>query len=337
MVVPLKFHGDNDDRPVKGEKLFPEAYGNIFLCAKKKSGKTVVISKIIKECCGKNTKVVAFVSTIHKDPSWIAIKRWCDKHSIPFEGYQDIFEDGEDVLQGFLDDIGQEGPEEDIDDDKLEDDKHNTWDDRRISHSKNLQKKPLKLFPSNKKRDYDSAESDESSADDESEGMFGKGHEYSGKISFAKKHQSLMKRDKFKAPEYLFIFDDLSHELKCPTLVSLMKKNRHYLCKIVISSQGLHDLKPEQHKQLDTLILFKSISDDKLKKIVADCDLSIDLDNFNKIYHNATKEPFNFLYVDCRSDQYRKNFSHLYMINQPSSESIRSKEIEEDKNNDDSE
>ena len=37
-------------------------------------------------------------------------------------------------------------------------------------------------------------------------------------------------------------------------------------------------------------------------------DLSIEFETFEKLYQDATAEPFNFLYVDSRENLYRKNF-----------------------------
>ena len=41
---------NNNDQIVKGKDLFHLLYANIFICAKKNSGKSTVISKIIKSC-----------------------------------------------------------------------------------------------------------------------------------------------------------------------------------------------------------------------------------------------------------------------------------------------
>jgi len=57
-----------DTRPVKGSALFRLAYANIFLCARKNSGKTSAIYKIIKECSGRNTTVIAFVLPLIRIP-----------------------------------------------------------------------------------------------------------------------------------------------------------------------------------------------------------------------------------------------------------------------------
>ena len=57
---------NEDTRPIKGFEICEEVYANIFLCAKKKSGKTSAIFKIIKECSNKDTIIIIFCSTMQK-------------------------------------------------------------------------------------------------------------------------------------------------------------------------------------------------------------------------------------------------------------------------------
>ena len=73
--------------------------------------------------------------------------------------------------------------------------------------------------------------------------------------------QKKSKKAKFLAPEYMIIFDDLSSELKSRSLLSLLKFNRHFKAKLIISSQWLHDLLPESRKQIDLFLIFKGFSD----------------------------------------------------------------------------
>ena len=71
VVKPPKVLLDNqDNRPVKGAKMIAEPYANIFLCARKKSGKTVTIHNILKNCVGRDTTVIFFCSTLYKDPTY---------------------------------------------------------------------------------------------------------------------------------------------------------------------------------------------------------------------------------------------------------------------------
>ena len=128
------------------------------------------------------------------------------------------------------------------------------------------------------------------------------------------------KKSKFLEPEYIFVFDDLSTELQSKSVVSLLKKNRHFKCKTIISSQYLNDLRPESRKQIDLWLIFKGLKEDKLQEIFRDADPDVSFDVFMQLYKNATKEKYSFFYVDCRNSIYRRNFSDQYDI----------KEIEEE-------
>ena len=75
--IPVKKLDKND---IVGGELFEEIYSNIFICAKKKSGKSTVIYNIIKKCTDKNTVgVIVFCSTYTKDGNWKAIKEYLDE------------------------------------------------------------------------------------------------------------------------------------------------------------------------------------------------------------------------------------------------------------------
>ena len=115
------------------------------------------------------------------------------------------------------------------------------------------------------------------------------------------------------APKHIFVFDDISDEIrKNPAVISLLKKSRHFLAAVYISSQYLHDLKPESIKQLDYFLCFRSFSRDKLEVIYKLLDLSIGLDKFLDIYDYCFKDPnerFSFLYIDVRNQLFRRNFN----------------------------
>lgn len=59
-VKPIKIPKVEVDK-IKGHCVFPEVYSNIFLVARKKSGKTSVIWKILKSCAGRDTHIVLFL------------------------------------------------------------------------------------------------------------------------------------------------------------------------------------------------------------------------------------------------------------------------------------
>lgn len=251
-----------DNRPIKGFNLFPEIYANVFLCAKKKSGKTSVIYKIIKSCATKDTHIIAFVSTLHKDSSWLSIKKYCEAKGINFTGYTSIMDGKADKLNELVDDLQNMVPKEDDKDSEP-----------------NPKQRSLLLCDSDSEED-----------------------------------EKPKKKSKYRSPEYIIILDDLSTELKSKSLVSLLKKNRHFKSLVVVSSQYMNDLLPESRKQLDYFLIFKGQSLEKLKVIYTDADLSIPFEEFVAMYEDATKEPYSFLYIDSRDDSYRKCFSHKIIL-----------------------
>ena len=112
-----------------------------------------------------------------------------------------------------------------------------------------------------------------------------------------------------KPLEYIFVFDDLGSAMRHQSIGTLLKTNRHYRAKVIISTQYLTDLQPAALKQLDYFLCFRSFSVDKLEDIHRHLDLSIDFPEFLRIYQYATAAPYSFLYVDVRHDKFRKNFN----------------------------
>jgi len=123
-----------------------------------------------------------------------------------------------------------------------------------------------------------------------------------------------MKKEKKIAPEYIFVFDDLSTELQDPSITAFMKKNRHFKCKIILSSQAWTDLELEARKQLDYCLLFKGHPVQKLKMVRDNLDLAIPIETFVELYEDATAQPFHFLYISVRDGEYRNDFNKRYVL-----------------------
>lgn len=262
VVNPIKLN-KIDTHKIKGHKLFEEIYSNIFLCAKKKSGKTNVINKIINECKGRDSKITIFCSTVNKDNNWRHIVKTLKKKGFTVVTFTSMKEDKEDLLAQLIEMLQNEYPEDS--DEEMEEEE---------------QEKPKKIKYITCDENYE--------------------------MEITKK-----RKEKFICPEHIIIFDDISNELKNPNIIKLLKTNRHYKMKVIISSQYLHDLLPESRAQLDYCILFKGQPDKKLEIIHKDLDLSIDIDEFLELYEKATKNKFNFLYIDVNNEQFRKNFNEI--------------------------
>ena len=110
-VKEIKLLKKKDMRNIKGFDRCPELYANIFVCAKKKSGKTSVLFKILKECSTKNTVIVVFCSTIHKDANWIQIRKYFEKKGIDLRIFTSIYDGGEDQLLTLINDLQDEAKE----------------------------------------------------------------------------------------------------------------------------------------------------------------------------------------------------------------------------------
>lgn len=246
--------------PVKGKDLLEVCYSNIFCLAKKKSGKTTVIYRLMRQTISRDTKVFIFCSTVHKDPAYKKLMDWLDSRSIYFESYNDIFEDGENIVENILNEMKKQGSDEAEDEDAK------------------VEQKPKKTLNTL---------------------MFGGDEEKEKK----------KRKNKYVVPDYVFIFDDLGQTLRNPSISQLLKTNRHYKARIIISSQYLHDLQPASMQQLDYMFIFKGQTDEKLMTIHTQIDLSLDIDQFMKMYKIATEKMYNFLYIDIRNEQYRRNFN----------------------------
>ena len=271
VVKPVQVGSGIDPSKIKAPDLFDELYCNIFICAKKKSGKTQVIFKILKNKVGKNTRVFFFVSTLYKDPLYIMMREYLDKKGIQWEGFTALNEEKVDVLKEVLDQNLQPPEEEDNEVEEIKESK-NSLSCLSINDDINEIKK-------NKKK-------------------------------------KKSKKDKLLAPEIIFIFDDLSRQLRSPSVVSLLKMNRHMKSMVLLSSQYPNDLQPESIQQCDYILLFKGHPQEKLKKLWTDADLSIDEKRFLDLYHHATAEKYSFLYVDTRNESFRKGFNKEYKIDQ---------------------
>lgn len=110
--------------------------------------------------------------------------------------------------------------------------------------------------------------------------------------------------------DYVIIFDDLGTEVRDRRLSNLLKKNRHFKCNIIISSQFATDLEPQAIAQIDNCFLSKGNNIDKLEHVCKLLDLPIEFDEFNSLYNIGTERPFSFLHIDTRKNKYYSNFDY---------------------------
>lgn len=274
---------------VKGGDIIGELYANIFILSKKKSGKTFIVRTILNECSGPNTIIFLFVSTHMKDPAWEQIKQEFSAKGIQFHAFVDIREGKENYLEKVKKDL---------------DSKFGKGID-----GQSLQKDPY----SEAKMAIDSFDKSVSHVV-----RFGpperiKHAIFTGEEAIAEEEEA-EKRPRAPrkiAPEYIFVFDDMGDQLRVTAVAAFLKKNRHYRCKCIISSQWYSDLMPSAKKQIDYFILLPEIPDDSLLNIYKIANITIPIDGFLKLYKHVTMHKYNFLMIDTVNHQFRHNFNKL--------------------------
>ena len=264
-VKPLVNNITEDICEVKGKQLFKNNLSNIYIMARKRSGKSSLIGTILKKMTDKRCSVIIFSSTIKIDPCWIAIKKDLEKRGITTLTYTHFIDDNKNnILEQFLKDLeGDSEDEEPTTENKI------CGDGTR-----------LKFVP------------------------------YEKEI----KKEDKPRKPKTSVPDYIICYDDLSSDLRHSIISSCLKSNRHKKIMNIISSQYLNDLNRPALRNLDYMIMFKGQDDEKLELIHRSLDLGISLEDFEKLYHYSVGEPYSFLYIDIRNDEYRKNFNEKILV-----------------------
>ncbi|MDR3543384.1 MAG: hypothetical protein P4L69_20845 [Desulfosporosinus sp.] len=273
-----------DERPAKGSKLFEELSCNIFLCAKKFSGKTVSEYNIIKNCASKETKIIAYCATIHNDDTWIAIQDYCKEKGIEFEGHTSIFdEDGDNLVEILVKEWREIMKEEEEGKDE---------DDRMGGQEKGgAELDQRRILSSSGER------------------MVVK--------STGEKKEKKPKRTKYRPLKYMIIFDDVSIEIGNKWITALVKIHRHFDSKIIFSSQDIIDMAKGARNQMNYVLLFKDMPKERIEKVWKNCALPITFGQLEDMYEVATEKPYSFLYIDCPHNRYRINFSEEIEIPPP--------------------
>ena len=271
--------------PAKGHELSLTCYSNILCCAKRKSGKSWAVFNLVKECAGKETRVIAFCSTLYKDDCWNGIRKYLKQKNIDFTGYTSLYPDGQDILSDLIDDLNDEAKEREENDEE----------------------------ESEKEKEPEKDDIDAIMEKIRTHGMA----EY---LEMCKEEKRKPKKPKFQEPEIMIILDDIGNQLKTPSLLKLLTWNRHFRAKVIISTQYLCHLLPESRKMIDLWLIFAGHPEAKLKAIYDDADINIPFEDFQRLYKKATKHKHSFLYIDSERGEFRKNFNQKFIIKPPEEE-----------------
>jgi hypothetical protein len=112
-VVPVQTgQGKWDKTNCKGYDITPNApYWNMFICARKKSGKSSLINLITKKCIDKRTAVWVFCSTYQIDPTWKEIISSLEKKGNIVNTFDSLYDGKTNILDNIINEINK-GEEE---------------------------------------------------------------------------------------------------------------------------------------------------------------------------------------------------------------------------------
>ena len=260
---------DTGDQKVKGYQLINLKNWICYISARKKSGKSSLISNIIDKTTTKKTTIWLFCSTYKIDKTWIEVVKNLKARGYIVNCFETIV-DGSgkkaiNNLEVVLDDLAQGDNE----------------GDKKIKVAE--EPEMLDRFGIMRKK-----------------GM--------GKI-FKGKGEKKEKKPKIQVASNLFIIDDLPQQLKNPAVDRLCKTHRHSNSNVILSSQYVKDLNPCSITQIDVLVCFKGYNDEKMEHLHKILDLSIPFDLFYSIYNHCCEEDFNFMLLNVRTEDLRKNFN----------------------------
>lgn len=279
-VVDNSISKDDADRIV-GSCMFLEPYSNIAILSKKKSGKTTVIYNILKKCATKKTQVMIFAGSVFKDETYKKMYEMLTKKGIDVIRETSFIDPktGDNYIQEFINEAQREQEAEDEEDPAFPSIPQNGL---------------LKLYSDKYIRECEQ-----------------KAYNAQRREQRKAKQKKPKKKTKEKLyPEYIIVFDDLNKKLRHNSINEIAKVNRHFKAKIIYSSQRITDIHPDALGQMDYLLMFKSFNNEVLESVRTKIDLSTEEDEFREIYHHATKEKYNFLYVDTARDEFRRNFNY---------------------------
>lgn len=300
-IKKAKYTSEN----VRAFDYYNEPYANICLMARKNSGKTNVIFRAMEKCAKKGTNVYIFCPTYEMDETYSEMIKMLERKGCNVETYKHfIDEDGTDLIDNLL---NQFESEQEKKDDKYSNEFDNEpmqqevyyppppllyfGDDRLYEHQHQrgngdcrLVLKPLPVVRQEEKKE--------------------------------EKEEEKKNKKELLTPKNIFIFDDLSEDLRHKSVSKLITKNRHYKLKTFFSCHGINNLKPMALSSVDVFHLFPNLPEDKIEELKEKVNISFKGDNkkrgkLNELYDFATQEPYNFLYIDRKNNKYRKNFNEM--------------------------
>lgn len=259
--------------PILGQQLFDQLYGSLFWCASTNSGKTQQIAHFLRHTTDRRCTVFIVCGTLHTDPLWGSIVRMLEKRKIKVVTFDSLkTSDGGDVLSAIVQTMKSElGP-----------------GDEAEGSGTLLPPRPKVLF-----------------APPDGASVFGEPD-----------HPPATKRKKpepkTRVAKFHLVLDDLPRQaLRGTSMADLLKQNRHYQCRVLLSSQHLVHLAPDAFSNLNRILIGRWFSQSYIQRLWSRINLQVSAPDFFALYQTVVSQPFRFLNIDLRTGDYKVNFGKI--------------------------
>ncbi len=126
--------------------------------------------------------------------------------------------------------------------------------------------------------------------------------------------QRLNPRSRLQAPDFVVIIDNCRHNLRDPSVSCLVKICRHLHIKLILATQNTADISPISFRNIDSVIICRGMTVDKLFQMYELLDIHVAFDVFLSMYNSAVSKPFAFFNIDCRLDGYKICFNEELIV-----------------------
>ena len=289
-IKPVINNNNNSKNNVRAYKYYSQPYGNQALMARKNSGKSTVIFRALEQCATKGTNIFLFSPTIFLDQTYAKMMKMLARKGCNVVANEHFIDpNGVDLIEQILHIIKKK-------DDKEEDE--------------DVYKPPPLLYFGNDKN-YKAVDT-----------QVGGGCTLVEKPKPKAKPKKEPKKGKGKkllTAENIFVFDDLSSEMRHKSIAKLIIKNRHYKAKTFLSCHSVNNLEKGCLSCIDVYHIFGNISNEKIEELGEKVNITFKNDSkknskLQQIYDYATAKPYDFLYIDRGDGTFRKNFSDKILI-----------------------
>ena len=279
-VKPVISHSHENKKSIRGYDYIQELYANVCFLARKASGKTTTLYRILENSTKKGQNCYIFASTINIDPTYKKMIKMLTKKGVNVKQFDNfITDDGLNIIDEIVNMIQR--PDENIQEPETVEDLPRTFilDDDMRQKIKNMNK-PKKDKP---------------------------------------KKDKPKKDNKDLVAENIFIFDDLATAMRHDSITRLLVKNRHLKSRCYISIHYPSQLTPSSLRMIDQWFLYPNIDRDKIDELGFKIGTSFSSDNKKEsklweMYKDATCKKYNCLNIDMKNMIFKKNFNECYSI-----------------------